>query len=487
MIERALFIKGVGTPIFIITFSLSIGLLYVFVPWYFVAITLFYFMIVLITAVRLEWGLFLLIILVPIDSRCANFIITSDWNFLVGSDKQINRIPMVFPAILSFFFVFVIYKLSRIKEVFPKDPLHISLWVLASYALLSLFWAPVIEHSLFQLSFLLSNIFLYVLCINIIDDQKTHYRVMWVWVLYGAFLGVISFGFYFVDPFWFRFPLLKEFTFNIFIPGGSLTEDGLIKRGSALTTPHETALIMNLVLCVAVGLLMIEKTRIKKICLSIIIFLCMATAHMTMTRGAFGALLVEVFFLLLALKKLRDFFFSCSFFFIAGIIALYVMEWYIVATYVVEDYLPRFIGKAQGMEGKIPIPTRMEIWTVGFKGLKDSSLLGVGVGNFKYHATAPHAHSIPFSFLFDFGLIGLGVFASWVWVGLSRLLRLGSLFHQDSYPGIMSVALCGGCVALGIHGLVDFEYNKPILWLFLGMTMATFNLAGNSGHMENYE
>jgi hypothetical protein len=40
----------------------------------------------------------------------------------------------------------------------------------------------------------------------------------------------------------------------------------------------------------------------------------------------------------------------------------------------------------------------------------------------------------------------------------------------------MCVIFLGGLIAMGVHGLVDFEYNTPLIWLYLGMAVATLNL-----------
>lgn len=85
-----------------------------------------------------------------------------------------------------------------------------------------------------------------------------------------------------------------------------------------------------------------------------------------------------------------------------------------------------------------------------------------------------HGHSIYFSTVFDFGILGLLVLITTVII-LARLF-LTSIWFQLSYLQIMGVALLGGLINIGTHGLVDFEYNNPLIWIYLGLTFCTINL-----------
>ncbi len=39
------------------------------------------------------------------------------------------------------------------------------------------------------------------------------------------------------------------------------------------------------------------------------------------------------------------------------------------------------------------------------------------------------------------------------------------------------IAFCGGLIAIGVHGLVDFHYNYPVIWIYAGLGMAILRLA----------
>jgi len=48
---------------------------------------------------------------------------------------------------------------------------------------------------------------------------------------------------------------------------------------------------------------------------------------------------------------------------------------------------------------------------------------------------------------------------------------------QQTYLQTMFLACCGVLISMGVHGFFDFEYNLPVIWLFLGFYTSTFLLA----------
>jgi O-antigen ligase len=101
--------------------------------------------------------------------------------------------------------------------------------------------------------------------------------------------------------------------------------------------------------------------------------------------------------------------------------------------------------------------------------------LGLGTGGLRYYKDPlPHAHSIYFSTLFDFGVIGALLLVGLIIALITKLFKLIS--YQTTYAQIMLVASTGSLLVVGVHGLVDFNYLDYIVWWTLGMVTATILL-----------
>ena len=119
---------------------------------------------------------------------------------------------------------------------------------------------------------------------------------------------------------------------------------------------------------------------------------------------------------------------------------------------------------------------RVDLWTRYWNKLASGSLLeGLGAGGLIYDAHVPHAHSIFFSVLFDFGLAGFSLMLVGLVILTARFVRLHR--RQETYPQVLFVALCGGLVTMAVQGLFDSSYLMPVIPLFLGLTSAAYALA----------
>jgi len=464
----------------LISSFLVISCLCVFMPWYYLFALLLFIIIVVILFARFQYVVYLLFFLVPVSSRTVGVAVHSSWNFIVA-DRYIDQISISFPFIIVSFLGLILAKWAKTRTFF-LNPLKFPLYILFIYAILTLLWAPNFGHSLFQLIILAFNLALCALTFNAISDERSHRKIMWCWLIAGLFQSGIEISLYFIEAntfLFFNYELFEDLFLNLNVLSGGVTGTGYIKRGNVLTNPNESALIFNLYIPVAVGLLLAEKDGFKKGVLIATIIILIASNLLTMSRAGLGSLLMMVFFLFVTQRKLRKHFFALSIVFIAIVIIIPQIELRILTSAFLRHDIPsRWEKSLQDTKEYAGIPglkDRVKWWKGSYDKLRSVSFLGVGVGNVKYYLKIPHPHSIYFSFLFDFGFIGVGAL-------LAIIIILGRRFfaifkHQYSYFQTMCISFFAGFIAIGLHGLVDFEYNTPFIWLYLGMSVATLNLA----------
>ncbi|MBI5789564.1 MAG: O-antigen ligase family protein [Candidatus Schekmanbacteria bacterium] len=289
---------------------------------------------------------------------------------------------------------------------------------------------------------------------------------------------------YFFDPILVAKKIFSASTFGISIPAGWFQPSGWPRPASGIQDHHETALLMNLVFAMAIGLFMVEKSRFRKGLLIGIMSLSTFIVFQTESRAGFGGLFIMSFYLFSGLNKLRKVFLPLFICFFAGSLVVYISSRHIVwNVFLKKDFGTRLLhiaGKVVESGGVIEPglskskPGRKKLWEKAFKLYGHSIIQGLGIGNLTYYTTSPHAHSIYFSLLFDFGLIGV-LCLLYIVVYLYKCFS-GIKKFQASYLQVMGVAIWGGFLALAFHGLVDFDYNRSIVWLYLGTAVATLNL-----------
>jgi O-antigen ligase len=126
---------------------------------------------------------------------------------------------------------------------------------------------------------------------------------------------------------------------------------------------------------------------------------------------------------------------------------------------------------------EMSLSTRFTMWSHGMEQLgRHNFIYGLGLGGFKFYLKPlPHAHNLYLSVLFDFGLIGLALY---LWF-LTVLIKRSITFIRKSgeeMQGIL-ITFAGGLAAILLHGNVDFEYNTPVIWLYLGIMIAGLRIA----------
>lgn len=303
-----------------------------------------------------------------------------------------------------------------------------------------------------------------------IYNEEIHRKFMWSWVFSGiisALLTILSITY--VPNVVVNEKIIDLINF-IFIYSAKLHD--IKSRGFALGHPNYTSLVLNLSICVTIGLILFEERLSKKIFLIISVGFMIFANFLTTSKGGGVAFFLMCYFLLFFSSISRKrFYWNISFFTILCLV-LFILA----LRYIHETKTPRLANIGH----EVSIKARFEIWASGIKYMKQNFLVfsGLGPGGFEYYTKFSHSHNIYLSFFFDYGLAGVLFLITVILIILKLIWDIrSSIFKQHTYLQTMSLAFCAGWLAIGIHGLVESFYNNHALWLFLALTISTLQLA----------
>ncbi|MBF0516969.1 MAG: O-antigen ligase family protein [Nitrospirae bacterium] len=481
------YLKG----ILLLVYLSSNAVLCVIYPFYIVIALNLLVIFTVLFSIKPAWGVYLLIFLVPISRDSLYFVFTGEWNFKV-SDAYINLLPVFTPVFLFTCVGFLLHKGASLWQSDDKSTVNLLLISIAVYAAFTLFWTENIQHSMFQYYYLVTNIMLLVIIVSAVTTDQTHRMIMWAVVFSCLFEAVMSYYFRFIDTSIFEHEFFESIAIGGRNYGGLLSVDGSPVQAHGLQEAHETSMLMNIFMGVSAGLFLTESGLKKRIFLVCCFILGLSVLIGTESRaGAASFILMGMFFLFFHNKTSRYFVTSAAIF-LSALLVFYVVQQKIFSVLAgKEDTIMRLLmlGEKAVDTGDVldpgltvkegAGPGRRTIWGVGFTGLTGKWPFGVGIGNYKYFSRSPHAHSVPFSFLFDFGLIGLSLFLSIVFVTAKSYIKL--IRSQQTYIQIMSLCIMSTLMAIVFQGCFDFDYTYPLFWLFGGILFSTLRLGSKGG------
>lgn len=464
------------------------GLMAAFLPWYLVILVSILGALSVLFLVNFKISLYFLLCLLPIAADSIGIHFKAPWN-----NPLTDIIPLYLPisliAVAGLFF----NKAARLQTYSVKNPFNKLFFILFCWAVLLILWVPnlsikaidsshgmqgrvitishkttPLQHNLFQLFILANNILLFYLIINSIEKESFHRRIMWWWIMVGIFVAMFTFFVAYIDPAPNFIKIIKIWyntSLKIYLTPGPF-------RGSYFASPHLTALILNMFSGITFGMALAEKKKSRKVILGVITTFMMLSNLLTLTKGGLVGLLVMLHFFLLSFSSLRKNFFRNLILLYSILLVIFILQVRISKEYKLQR-TPRFLY-TRGYIGAGSTRAKI-IWIPGFKYFIRTGGTGLGVGTFSYATISPHAHSIYLSVLYDFGVVGVIIFAITVLILAKNYINM--IRFQQTYLQIMFLACCGVLLAIGAHGFIDFEYNYPVIWLFMGLYTATFLLA----------
>jgi O-antigen ligase len=116
----------------------------------------------------------------------------------------------------------------------------------------------------------------------------------------------------------------------------------------------------------------------------------------------------------------------------------------------------------------------------------ENPIVGLGVGGFLLKPEGGiHTHSTYFTFMVERGVIGLFLFVAFLFQ-LIRVVRRGIRLRLRENDGLLAaygIAFLAGLIGL-LAGQFLYDMNDDTFWFFLGMALASVNLAGKRSYVQ---
>lgn len=177
-------------------------------------------------------------------------------------------------------------------------------------------------------------------------------------------------------------------------------EDG---RPAGFNGSNYAATILNLFIFFGISLLILSKNRITRLLTAAVIFMLITSVVLTGSKGAFGSLIIALFFLDLVLPNIKR---KRFFFFV--LICTVIVGAFILGTVVLTGKVGSSRVVAVGTT--FSVSTRFEWWGQGFAQLFNSYGLGLGTGGLSAVIAPYFAHNLFLSVIFDLGIVGTILF-----------------------------------------------------------------------------
>lgn len=468
------------------------GLLAILVPAHITLISFFLISLLILFLKKPRISLYLLVIMIPVGAGTVVFYNDTDSRSLLMKTCSIPP-----EAIFAFIAAIAWYLRGVASEGFrnltvpsPINPILLFIFLLLLWTTITLIWTPHTYIGLFQLVILVINFGILLLFGIGVNDKQTLQRLSWTWLILGVILSILCFVFLWtlaieqgaVEGKWARYS-------TEFMLGPNVIFQAVLgiheNRGSALMHPNAMAMIMNLIVAFGFGLLCTPAVgRTKKIMIVFILVFVVAAQVTTASKAGTSSLFLMVFFFLFAFKVLRKRFFICGLMFVFLYCAIFIGTNIFVFLRTGGDVASSRLTSIQVSF----FETRLIWW----KGILDQFVeqapgLGLGIGASKYYLSPesgsgisdvqiPHLHSIYLSGLFDLGVVSvIIIFVLMLVLAWQSVPFLKT--EQNTLPKNILIASWGAVLALGVHGLVDFDYNTTIIYIVLGILIAALKLS----------
>jgi len=249
-------------------------------------------------------------------------------------------------------------------------------------------------------------------------------------------------------------------------------EDG---RPAGFNGVNHAATIFDLFIFFGISLAILSK-GITRILTVIVISMLLTCVVITGSKGAFGSLIIALFFLNAVLPNIKG---KRFFFFL--VICTGIVAAYILGTVVLTGKIGSSRVAAVGTT--FSVSTRFEWWAQGFAQLFNSYGVGLGTGGLSAVIAPYFAHNLFLSVVFDLGIVGTVIF-------VLLMLCLGAAFYNTLKicrdPELEGVLYCmiAAFIMLFINGLVQGDYYNRILWLMIGFDITVMKIIYSGSRLK---
>lgn len=331
---------------------------------------------------------------------------------------------------------------------------NLALFGLGAVILLSIIVGAKTEFTLLASVAYLSGFVLYFLTVNLVSSAKVLTNLVWAGILSGTVVSII--GIYQI--------LSGQF------------ERSLGTRGD----PNYFASYLVVLIPLALSFLWSERSGVKKMILTIGVFLLVICSVLTFSRGALIALAGGLLWLVL---KRRDKA-------LTTIVVISLALTIIVPSLFIFPRLSEALFEREKYGG-VSVSKRSGTLEAGIAMLVDNPVFGVGVGNFRYYylkyaqpgtyrSEQLEAHNTFLEVGAELGLIGLAFFVWLIWLTFSSLREAQALLKRRKGSELLFSLSQGAEASLVVMVVVSLFLsleNHNYLWLLIGLGVVFSRLA----------
>lgn len=440
--------------------------LYLLLPWWWFLLIIGVLLLEFLFAVKPEWGLYFLIFSVPLVGNRIGFTYRELWN------PRMNVVPLFLFLLAGNILLVAMLKAAKIRRPSTlRNPLRVPIIIFLYYSMLTIFWTPDVWSSVTEFVFFSSNIVLFFFIVSMITQEDIHRNCVYWFLASTVVASVLTIFAILVHPnIQIEERVWGPWLFNVF------WDPKVRIRGYAIEQPNFTSLELNLGISAVIGMFFAIKATPRKFLLGLFLGLFWFSNCLTTSKGGLGAMLFMGYFFLAAYFSLRKRFFTH----LCVLMVAFILMWIISMKFVsLAGEALRSDILAQSTSDSVSIQTRLQMWKEGFQAIARTQreLTGLGLGGFQYYTQRSWAHNLWFSFYFDFGVVGLGFLCGTLLIIGKLCYAMKRIFvQQTTYFQNMSIAFCGGLIAIGVHSVVDFYHSLSMLWVYLALMIATLNL-----------
>lgn len=463
-INRSFGPKWIG----ILLLQIALGLVCIFYPWYRVILFSISFALITFLFVKFRWWAYIFVFFIPLMGvKNPGFIIEALKRRGSGGGFGRETFPLI--VLLSIFplFAFMLCKWAKLHKDTMRSPFFIPGFLFLYYSFFTFFWSPAeIDLNFFYSIYLICDISLFYFMFHVVDNQDFHRRLMWCLIFSGVALSIQVFLTFFSIGF-------SDINFRIsdrliFVLYYKLAKD---QHAGWFAGPAVTAITLDIIIFVALGLMLTEKSKARIWFLRAVIAMLFVAVFSVGNRGGIYSLVTTIFVFIFISGKLRKNALRNS------LVVIFMIFLIFLGTSVIGKHgTPRAVNVTTAQGSSLAL--RFKYWNEGFKqlGMRSLTFPGLGIGGYTAVNNIPvlHPHNLYLHFFFDFGLIGI-IFIGGVILILAKIL-FKIINSQETYLQNMSIAFGIILICIGIDGLVSIPYYLSTLWFFLPLALATFRL-----------
>ncbi|MGQ9570297.1 MAG: O-antigen ligase family protein, partial [Thermodesulfovibrionales bacterium] len=358
------------------------------------------------------------------------------------------------------FFSWILLCIRDNKIRFYGSTIDISLLLIFSWVLFSLFWTVSLDRGIFQVLKIIPSLITYYLFIHMIRDKEDFNVVLSAWLIIAVFITIIGF---------FETVIYGINAASQLVVTEAYTHLTRGVRAEALfTSPDTLGLVLSLTITLVIIKYMTTPSKGWKAFLIIFLPVMFFVFVATFSRKSYLSVAAALIFMSLRYRKIL--------LWSLGITATGFILTILLATGgFMEALLNRF--QTYFMSPEVTISGRWVAWHIGLQLFSESPITGKGIGSFFVSAQILESplnitHNFYVYVLAELGIIGFALVIFWYF----QIAQSFYVFFRQSTnesEKIIAMGIASGLLVLLIQSFFrTFMFTDPLFWGFLGISSA---------------